>query len=215
MSLIVLPAAFAQNGGAASAAGSGADGTVAGTAPAAGKSVSEADLPILEPGQTVPGTTGGTGAAGAGTAANAAPTSTVSLWDFGRMFIILALVVGVIYLVYFFLKKSSRRKIQENDLIRVLGSKALSGSRAIHLVEAAGGVYLIGSSDGGVELIAEIKDKESLDALSLRAEAQVLQTKKSFQEVLAGIFKPVKKTTTPLSESIELLKGQRDRLRKM
>jgi flagellar biogenesis protein FliO len=130
------------------------------------------------------------------------------------MFIVLALIVGVIYLVYWFLKKGARRKVKENDLIRVLGSKALTGNRALHLVEAAGGVYLIGSSDGGVELIAEIKDKESLDTLKLRAAQQVPAARKSFQEVLSEIFKPAKKST-PISESIELLKGQRDRLRKM
>lgn len=125
-------------------------------------------------------------------------------------------MVALIYFVYWLLKKGTRRKIQENDLIRVLGSKSLSGSRALHLVEAAGGVYLIGSSDGGVELIAEVKDKETLDSLRLRASQEAPNAgKKSFQEILSSVFKPAKKTSTPISESIELLKGQRDRLRKM
>ena len=204
IALTITPCVFAQ-------ASSGTAGTGSGAKP-----VSEADLPIFEPGQTTGAATGAQGAAGTGTGAAVAPASTVSLWDFGRMFLILAFVVALIYFIYWLLKKGTKRKVQENDLIRVLGSKSLVGSRALHLVEAAGGVYLIGSSDGGVELIAEVKDKEALDALRLRASQEVPNSgKRSFQDILSSVFKPAKKDSTPISESIALLKGQRDRLRKM
>ncbi len=201
--LMTAASLFAQQAGGPSTAGA-----------AAAKPVSESEMPIVDPGQPAAGGAG-TGAAGTGGAAGAS-ASTVSIWDFGRMFLILAFVIALIYFVYWLLKKGTRRKIQENDLIRVLGSKSLSGSRALHLVEAAGGVYLIGSSDGGVELIAEVKDKETLDSLKLRASQEAPNAgKKSFQEILSSVFKPAKKTSTPISESIELLKGQRDRLRKL
>ncbi len=174
-------------------------------APAApAPAVRESELAIPEPGQQVP----------AAASAQQAPAPTVSTWDFVRMLLVLACVVGFIYLIFFLLRKGSGRKIQENDLIRILGSRSLSGSRALHLVEAGGSVYLIGSSDGGVELISQITDKESLDALKLKAAEQGPALRRSFQEILADIFKPAKKPFS-LGESLQMLKSQRERLRKM
>ncbi len=85
------------------------------------------------------------------------------------------------------------RKIQENEMIRVLGSRGLSGSKALHLVEVGSSVFLVGASDGGVELISEITDKESLDALKLKAAQQGPSQRRTFQDVLADIFRPARK----------------------
>ena len=85
------------------------------------------------------------------------------------MFIILAAVVGAIYLLFWILRRSAGRRVTENDLIRVLGSKNLAGNRSLHLVEVGSSVFLVGASDGGVELISEITDKESLDSVRLKA----------------------------------------------
>ncbi len=166
--------------------------------------VSESDLPISEGGQPAAGTPD--------TRVNTAPA--VSTWDFIRMLLILAAVVGFIYVIFYLLKKGSGKKINENELIKVLGSRSLSGNRALHLVEAGGGVFLIGSSDGGVALISEIKDKESLDALRLRAAELSSVGKRSFQDVLSDIFKPAKRQFS-LGEGIEALKEQRERLKKL
>jgi flagellar protein FliO/FliZ len=171
---------------------------------AAQEQVSESDLAISEVGQAAAGTPG----------SGVATAPAVSTWDFVRMLLILAAVVGFIYLVFYLLKKGSGRKILENDLIRVLGSRSLSGSRALHLVEVGGGVFRIGSSDGGVALISEIKDKESLDALRLRAAELSSKARRSFQDVLSDIFKPAKRQFS-LGDGIEALKEQRERLRKL
>src|SRR5208283_807846 len=108
---------------------------------------------------------GNTTAGGApGAAPVPAATPGVSTWDFVRMLLILACVIGVIYVLFWLLRKGTARgRIQESDLIRVLGSRGLSGNRALHLVEVGSNIYLVGSSDGGVELVAEITEKESLD----------------------------------------------------
>jgi flagellar biogenesis protein FliO len=130
------------------------------------------------------------------------------------MLLILAAVVAFIYFVFFILKKGAGRKIQENELVKVLGSRSLGGNRALHLIEAGGSVFLVGSSDGGVELISQITDKEALDTLRMKAAEQGHGGRKSFQEVLSGIFKPAKKTFS-MDESVDLLKNQQERLRKM
>jgi flagellar protein FliO/FliZ len=130
------------------------------------------------------------------------------------MLIILAAVVLVIYLLFWLLRRGAGKKIQENDLIRVLGSRGLAGNRALHLVEVGTSVYLVGASDGGVQLIAEVTDKESLDSVRLKAAEQQPAERHGFQQILAEIFRPARKPFS-IGDGVGLLKGQRDRLRKL
>ena len=131
------------------------------------------------------------------------------------MLIILACVVGVIYLLFWILRRSSGKKIQENDLIRVLGSRSLAGNRALHLVEVGGCVYLVGASDGGVQLISEITDKESLDSVKLKAAEQPASTGRELSRRSSRRFSAPARKPVSLGEGIGFLRGQRDRLKKL
>jgi flagellar biogenesis protein FliO len=153
-------------------------------------------------------------AAGGAAPAPAPATAGVTTWDFVRMILILAVVVVVIYIVFWLVRKGSGRRIPENDLIKVLGSRGLAGNRAMHLVEVGSSIYLVGSSDGGVGLIAEITDKESIDTLRLQSAEAGAGGRRTFQGILAEIFRPAKRPF-PIGEGIGLLKGQRDRLKKL
>ena len=184
-------------------AGSGPGQTAA---PPSAAALDESKIPL---GNTV---TGGPAAAPAPVAAPATPG--VSTWDFLRMILILACVIGVIYLLFWLLRRGTGRRIQENDLIHVLGSRGLSGSRSLHLVEVGTSIYLVGSSDGGVGLIAEITEKESLDAVRLKAAEQSPAGRRTFQQTLSEIFRPAKSPFT-IGEGIGFLKGQRERLKKL
>ena len=194
-------------------------------APGSSSAVNESELLIpggtaaLSSGAASSGTTGAAApvqpAAPPGAAGAAAPaTPGVSTWDFVRMLLILAAVIGVIYLLFWLLRRGSGRKIQENELIRVLGSRSLAGNRALHLVEVGTSVFLVGASDGGVELISEITEKESLDSLRLKAAEESPSGRRNFPQILSEIFRPAKKPIS-LGEGIGLFKGQRERLRKL
>jgi flagellar protein FliO/FliZ len=130
------------------------------------------------------------------------------------MLIILAAIIGLIYLLFWLLRRGAGRKVQENDLIRVLGSRSLASNRALHLVEVGSSIYLVGSSEGGVELVAEITEKESLDSVRLAAAEQAPATRRNFQQVLSEIFRPAKKSYS-VGEGVGFLRGQRDRLKKL
>jgi hypothetical protein len=84
----------------------------------------------------------------------------------------------------------------------------------MHLVEVGSSIYLVGSSDGGVGLIAEITDKESIDTLRLQSAEAGAGGKRTFQSILAEIFKPAKRPFA-VGDGIGLLKGQRARLKKL
>jgi flagellar biosynthetic protein FliO len=194
----------------------GASSVAAGAA-----AVNESDLLIPDSGTSAAGTRQGAGTGSAAVAQGSRPAGSVqpggagvSTWDFVRMLIILAGVVGVIYLLFWLLRRGSGKKIQENDLIRVLGSRSLAGNRALHLVEVGGSVYLVGASDGGVGLIAEITDKESLDSVRLKAAEENPAARRNFAQILTEIFRPAKRPPT-LGDGIGFLKGQRERLKKL
>ncbi len=160
------------------------------------------------------------GAQGSGGAAATAPgpgtqsASGVTLWDFLRMLVILAAVVGAIYLLFWVLRRSAGKKIPENNLIRVLGSRSLAGNRSLHLVEVGTSVFLVGASDGGVELISEITDKESLDSVRLKAAEETPGARRSFHQLLSEIFRPAARSLS-FGEGLGFLRGQRDRLKKL
>jgi flagellar biogenesis protein FliO len=157
------------------------------------------------------GTAAGAGAAAGGVRATGGGGTT---WGFVRMIIILAAIIGVIYLLFWLLRKGAGKKVQENDLIRVLGSKSLGTTRNLHLVEVGTSIYLVGASDGGVELIAEVTDKESLDSVRLQAAEQAPAKRRGFQQMLAEIFTPAGKPLS-VNDGIGLLKGQREKLKKL
>ena len=147
--------------------------------------------------------------------AGAAAASTgplVSSWDFVRMLLILAAVVGVIYLLFFLLKRGFRRQLPQNDLIRVLGSRSLSGNRALHLVAMGRSVYLVGAAENGISLIAEIKDQETLD--QIRLDSSQGMPPQGFAQFFQSLWKAGGKRNLS-GDSLEFMKKQRQRLQKM
>jgi flagellar protein FliO/FliZ len=167
-----------------------------------------------------------TGAAGTGTAtgtATGAATGTtrapgVNTWDFVKMFAVLAAVVGCIYGLFWLLRRGMRPKAAENEQIRLLGSRSLAGNRALHLVEVGRSVYLVGSAESGVNLVAEVKDQETIDAIRVQAAEEGGRTRRTFSEVLSRVFSPGKpgsrKGPGP-ADGADFLRKSRDRLRRL
>jgi flagellar protein FliO/FliZ len=171
-------------------------------------------------------TAAGNAAAGQATGVAAAPAAGqvpgVGTWDFVRMLLVLAVVVGLIYGVFWLLKRGGRLKTPENEMIRVLGSRSLSGNRALHLVEVGRGVYLVGSAENGVNLVAEVKDQETIDAIRVQAAEEGGKARRTFAATLARVFKPARSpaaratdTAAGLGEGTDFLRRQRERLRRL
>ena len=140
----------------------------------------------------------------------------ISTWDFVRMVLILGGVVGLVYLFFLLLKRGLRQKIVENDLIQILGSKSLTGNKALHLIKIVNSVFLVGSAESGVALIAEIKDQESKDHIKLEGSRIKSPEQISFSRVLKNIFKPAKdKKGKGLGETVDFMKAQQERLKRL
>lgn len=73
---------------------------------------------------------------------------------FGRMIIGLAIVIAVIYGVYWLLKRSSRARSKlspgRDDVIQLLATTPLAANRALHIVRVADEYLLLGSAEGTI-----------------------------------------------------------------
>ena len=153
----------------------------------------------------------------------AAPGASGSLnvfgaWDLIRMVLILAAVVGIIYLIYFLLKRSTGPRLQENNVIKVVSSVQLSSGRTLHLVEVGSRLFLIGSAESSVSLVSEIEDKESVDEIRLRVSEGGGESRGSFIETLSGVFSGGAKLPSlglPAANPLGFMRQQKERLKKM
>lgn len=113
--------------------------------------------------------------------------------DFLRMVLVLGLVVLSIYVLFYFLKKAGGQGQRSDRTLRILGTTTLQGSRAVHLLEVGGRVYLVGSAEQSVNLLSEITDRETIDQLLLdhgvAGEAGVAHGRRSFSDLVGDMFR--------------------------
>jgi flagellar protein FliO/FliZ len=139
----------------------------------------------------------------------------VSSWDFVRMVLILAAVVGVIYLIFWMLKRGFKRQLPQNDLIRLLGTRNLTGNRALHLVELGKQIFLVGAAEGSISLISEIRDQETLDSIVLERSQNQARSPQGFADFFKSFLKSGKQQGTSERATIDFMKQQRQRLEKL
>ena len=139
----------------------------------------------------------------------------VSSWDFVRMLFILGAVVGVIYLIFYLLKRGLRRQLPENEIIRLLGTRSLAGNRSLHLVELGKTVFLLGAAEGGITLISEVKEQETLDMLRLES-SKVRAAPQGFGQFFQSILRSGKPAGFGIQQgTVEFMKQQRQRLNRL
>jgi len=163
----------------------------------------------------------GDGPDSAGGTSGEAITS-MGLWDLVRMLLVLGAVIGVIYVVFFILKRTAGGRYEETSMIHVLGSQPLPGNKLLHLVEIGSQVFLVASGDHAVNLISEIRDQESIDEIRLKASSNRGAVRRSFGELLSSIFQNGAGAapsgsggTEPAGEPFGFMQQQKERLRKL
>ena len=82
-------------------------------------------------------------------------------------------------------------------------------------MEVGTSVYLVGSSDGGVELISEITDKESLDSVRLKAAEQTPAARRTLPADPLGDLPARQARPFRYGRASGFCRGQRDRLKKL
>jgi flagellar protein FliO/FliZ len=84
-----------------------------------------------------------------------------------RMVLTLAVAAAAIYGVIYFIKRASRRAETRDPFLKVLAGAHLGANRYAYVVAVGSKAWLVGAAEGGVNLISEIEDKDTLNALLL------------------------------------------------
>ncbi len=138
-----------------------------------------------------------------------AATSAFGFWDFARMLLVLGIVVGIIYIVFYFLKRAGKGTFAESEQISVVGTQNLPGNRAIYLVKVGSQIFMVGAGGDAVTMLGEITDKETVDAMILAAASRPESTRRSFGELVAGVVRGNQDGT------LNLMRQQRERLQRL
>jgi flagellar protein FliO/FliZ len=147
-------------------------------------------------------------------------TKAATAWVFIRMILVLALVIVCIYGVIWLMKRNMNKGNNSDQFLRVVSSVTLSPGKSVQIVSLLDEkAYIIGVTDNSVNLIGEVTNKETIDAMNLYADRQT-NTKKprNFNDILS-IFMPngpKEKGGNAFGGAgdkvADLLKKQRDRL---
>jgi flagellar biogenesis protein FliO len=115
--------------------------------------------------------------------------SAFSFWDLVRMILVLGFVIGSIYVVFYFLKRSSTQRLAGGaGLLRIVDEHALAGGKSLHLIEVGRQVFLVGAADDSVGLISEITDDETLDTIRLAVSVQASEQPRAFSDLLSSLW---------------------------
>jgi flagellar protein FliO/FliZ len=95
--------------------------------------------------------------------------SGVSVFSIFRVLLTLAVVAAAIYGLVYFLKfrRTSRAGVEQDPFLKILASAPLVANRSVHVISVGPQAWLVGSAETGVNLISEILDKDTINAMLL------------------------------------------------
>jgi len=137
-----------------------------------------------------------------------------SVWPVIRMILVLAVTAAAVYGVVYFLKRSSKQTVSKDPFLKILATAHLGVNRYAHVVSVGSKAWLLGSSDGGVNLIGEVDDKEIIDAMLLEESRKGAEPQGRFPDFISMLRRlglPAQQTGSSGADDIrkrrERLKG--------
>jgi flagellar protein FliO/FliZ len=131
------------------------------------------------------------------------------------MVLILVLAAAAIYGVVFFIKRTSKQTTEDDPFLKILASVHLGSNRFAHVVAVGSKAWLLGSSDGGVNLVGEIDDKDIISAMLLEASRRSAENATGrFPDFMSLLrkFGVSAETRTPSADDI---RKRRERIKKL
>ena len=140
--------------------------------------------------------------------------SSNTAWLFVRMILVLLVVIGCIYAVFYFVKKTTNPTNETDAFLKKVASITLSPGKSVQVVTLQNHCYILGVSDSSVQLISELDDKDLIDAMNLEADKESSGSVKDFASLLASAMGLKKKTfEESVSSSVENMQTQSNRLK--
>jgi flagellar protein FliO/FliZ len=141
-----------------------------------------------------------------------------SVWPIIRMILVLALCAAAVYGIVFFLKRAKKQTVSKDPFLKILATVHLGVNRYAHIVSVGGKAWLLGSSDGGVNLIGEVDDKEIIDSMLLEESKRSAEPQGRFPDFISmlrrlGLPAQPGASGSGASKSVDDIRKHRDRLK--
>jgi flagellar protein FliO/FliZ len=108
------------------------------------------------------------------------PNEASSIFVVLRMVLVLALAALAIYGVVFFIKRAGRPRENPDPHLKVLARVPLAGDSFAAVISLGAKAWLVGGGSGGVNLISEVEDAESLETMLLEDAGKTAGTRRYF-----------------------------------
>jgi len=133
-----------------------------------------------------------------------------------RMVLVLALAALAIYGVVFFIKRLARPQESRDPYLKVLARAPLSSDTFAAVLSVGHKAWLVAGGSGGVNLISEIEEGESLETMLLDEERKMAEAgnrpRLDFRSLISKLGTPNRQGRDLVSHA-ERLRKQRERLK--
>jgi len=131
-----------------------------------------------------------------------------------RMVLVLALTALAIYGVVFFLKRVTRPRENPDPHLKVLARVPLSSDSFAAVISLGAKAWLVSGGSGGVNLISEVDDAESLETMLIEDARKNAEVRRIFDfRSLLRFGRDEKTISSPENSHVDSLRKQRERLK--
>ena len=146
--------------------------------------------------------------------------SSVDVGAYIRIIVVLALMIGAIYLIFYFMKKFLKVKEDTGDGVQLLTSRTLGPGKQVQVVFVHGRYLILGVTNDNINLLGEITDPKEIEHIELYANEQAAESGQTFSEIIAGMYKRLfgKKTAEDKkfdyeTDEVDFLREQQEKLK--
>lgn len=135
-----------------------------------------------------------------------------------KVLLYLGVVLLLIYVLYRYLSAKKGITNQQTTAVKKLALVPLFANKYLQVIEVGEKVYLLGVTDSAVNMITEITEKETIDALRLEGAASSTEVTplRTFHDTLKEIARRFQYTVGGgVADNLKTMKEQKERLRKL
>ncbi|MCG8572535.1 MAG: flagellar biosynthetic protein FliO [Spirochaetes bacterium] len=145
----------------------------------------------------------------------------IEYFSYFRIIGTLTVVIIILYLVFYFIKKKTKLTNNFGDQAHILASQAIGPGKWLQTVFISGKYLIIGVTNEHIRLLTEITDPREIEKLELMYNNQKTEDGHTFKDIISDFFK--RKNTSIENnqtfdyedDSVNFIKEQKERLKKM
>ncbi|MCU0822492.1 MAG: flagellar biosynthetic protein FliO [Spirochaetes bacterium] len=147
--------------------------------------------------------------------------SRIEFFAYFKIIITIILVIGFLYLFFYFIRKRNTSNNQFGEQTHILNSHSLAPGKFIQTIFVGGKYLVIGITNENINFLTEVTDPKEIEKLEILYNNKKVEQGNLFSEIIGDFFK---RKNTPVAEtkdfdfesdSVDFLKQQNERIKKM